>query len=596
MFIQQRSETSRALVYLPLLIPLLEKKEDKFKALPLLESNLDLINRVLCHSVKRDDGERIDPGIVGSTSQIFSIYDLLYDRSPLREYLTKESHDPGALDKRATKELKRDMGALNDSLYAGADILYVTLTGKRLEDKDNPSNNSKVRGALFDGTNKFMKALREESKKNHKFISNAFETVTRVATLLHQEKDLNLIDVLQKASPNKEFMLFINMFSQSIENVLVSMLGTTSYQKLLTNYFNADNESKSYSKNRISKRTLVTFLAVVSIILASCNSAPAPIVNAESTLQAAIDSMCAGAIERPPQCDQANPLELPDPLESIEDIGKNRSIDTLGPVSPAVQDTVFRAIEKFNAYSPIIQPLIASDADGQSHEIGYDFSGLDPEQQREEIYNLIEAAQSSDTPVEIEIGPGHVLNPCAPGTLCIKTDLQAPTLPLTDTVTGENGQIVWFGDTNFNALDPVKTKADLIFTVSPFPNLSTTNSDFPQTDFVNISMSAVDRLNPNGQYIVVSNPKLSSQFDSMFSQFIKTFSEKNSAVSAMDDTNPGIIIYYFSDGSSIEVGDIVSMRQRNPGITFLNDPRSLFIDELTALEEIKVLIFKAAQK
>ena len=225
--------------------------------------------------------------------------------------------------------------------------------------------------------------------------------------------------------------------------------------------------------------------------------------------------------------------------------------------------------------------------EGKKISVGYDYSDLTPEEERSLIYYLVNKAKANSIPIELEIGPMNVLQECRSGTLCLKVDLHAPELPILDSLSGgvgEIGYVAWFGNVDFNTLDVNKAgNIDVIYTIAPFPNYDTNS----QIDFLNISGQSLQLLAPGGRYIVISNPNLSEQFDSMFQAEISAIGSYS-----VDNSNPLYTKYIYQDGSYAIVGPLSEVRKLNPDLPFLANPRSLFINELVTADSIKTFFYK----
>ena len=224
---------------------------------------------------------------------------------------------------------------------------------------------------------------------------------------------------------------------------------------------------------------------------------------------------------------------------------------------------------------------------GQSIPVGYDYSDLPPNEERSLIYDFIDKATKAGIPIELEVGPMNVLQECRSGTLCLKVDLHAPQMPILDPLSGgvsEIGYVAWFGNVNFNSLDVNQAgNIDVIYTIAPFPNYDTNS----QIDFLNISGQSVRLLKTNGRYIVISNPNLTTQFNSMFQAEISAIGPYS-----VDSSNPLYTKYIYQDGSYVIVGPLSEVRKLNSDLPFLVNPRSLFINELVNVDSIMTFFYK----
>lgn len=298
----------------------------------------------------------------------------------------------------------------------------------------------------------------------------------------------------------------------------------------------------------------------------------------------------------------ANPLGCNGDILSTEYvirvIAENYNANSLGPgINPDLVDFIADSVRAYRTAKGLyeIYDLVAVNENGETQHIGHEYHELTIEEKITKVEELVAKAKEFGVPVQIEYGPGHVLNHCPPGVLCIKVDLDAPTMPLIDFVpTGQenNGWIQWFGGLNLNRLKNLNV--DESFSIADYPDAMATS----QSEFNTVNSAAVDNLRPGGHHTIISNPKLSGQFEELFSRFIQAQGVARGGAHIYKDDATGVTTLIFDDGSQITTGPIAEVQKLNPDIQILEHPRSQFIEHDGPgrnIDNVKVIVFKKAE-
>jgi hypothetical protein len=480
------------------------------KLLPLIPFNLDLINRIFSHSVRKDGESRINPNLVNGVSQIFTLYDLFYSGSSVREYLKQEKHLPGALDKKANKNLTDGVTNLSQSLLNGADVLYATLTGHRIEDSQDLSS-TKNKGHAYDSSLKFLKDLRGTVKKKPDFLDNVFYSIESLVATLQKEKEFDLLKILSKIDLHPDFVQFMTRFSQAVKDTLVAVIGTKQYTQLLKAYLDTSKNSQRDSKKELkipsNLMPLVGVLIIAYLLVACGTSSPQQVVaDAQTAYDQMVFDTCSMQ-QNPGACYDAleNPLSVPDAVKAAEQTARSYAASNGVTIDPGIIEAVRNIQDAYQQWGGVITNIYSSTDDGTLY--GWDFSDLPKNNQYDILNDVIAEADITGTSVILDIGHGGVYSSCPVDAFCIAMDpvSTAPGYIYEEQNVGATG---WFK----LALDKVSAWAigrRVDEAIYRLPH-AIKHQDIAQlTDLDKmldprfISVDAVSTLKPGGYYVVI---------------------------------------------------------------------------------------------